>query len=251
MAKKRFIILENNPEVMNALAKKLGLSDDLAFYDVYSLNEPDLLAHIPRPIYALLVIIPLTPAWKQDRETEDAVLGDPSAYYHGGAAGEGDEPIIWFKQTIGDACGSIGLLHCAINGANPKFILPGSILEKLRNDAVPLAKDERAQMLYDSKDFEEAHQSVAALGDTAIPQLGSGEHTGQHFVAYIKANGHLWELEGSRQGPLDRGRLEEDEDVLSPKALELGLKRIIQLELDSGGQDLRFSCIALAPKLKN
>jgi ubiquitin carboxyl-terminal hydrolase L3 len=232
---------------MNVLAKKMGLSSDLEFYDVYSLDELDLLAHIPRPVYALLVIIPLTPAWKQDREKEDMALGDPASYYHGGAAGKGTEPIIWFEQTIVDACGSYGLLHCAINGATSKFILPGSILEQLRNDAIPLLKDERAKMLYDSEAFEEAHQSVAGLGDTADPGIGSGPR-GQHFVAYVKSNGHLWELEGSRGGPLDRGELGEDEDVLSPRALDLGLKRIIKLELDSGGQDPRFSCIALAPK---
>jgi ubiquitin carboxyl-terminal hydrolase L3 len=139
---------------MNALAKKLGLSEDLEFYDVYSLDEPDLLAHIPRPVYALLVIVPLTPAWKQDREAEDAALGDPANYYDGGVAGKGDEPIIWFKQTIGDACGSYGLLHCAINGPTSQFILPGSILAQLRRDAMPLAKDERAQMLYDNEAFE-------------------------------------------------------------------------------------------------
>ncbi|KAK4105318.1 cysteine proteinase [Parathielavia hyrcaniae] len=246
MAKKHVTMLENNPEVMTALAKKLGLSDDLAFYDVYSLDEPDLLAHIPRPIYALLVIVPMTPAWKQDREAEDSALGDPAGYYRGGPTGAGDQPIIWFKQTIADACGSYGLLHCAINGPAAQFILPGSLLEQLRNAAIPLPKDERAQMLYDSTAFEKAHQSVAALGDTPEPAVGRSEHKG-HFIAYVKANGHLWELEGGRNGPLNRGELRVDEDVMSPKGLELGLKRIIKLDLDAGGHDLRFSCIALAP----
>lgn len=58
---------ENNPEVMTGLATELGLSPELQFYDVYSLDEPELLTHIPRPALALLVIIPLTPAWDQDR----------------------------------------------------------------------------------------------------------------------------------------------------------------------------------------
>ncbi|KAK4043678.1 ubiquitin carboxyl-terminal hydrolase isozyme L3 [Parachaetomium inaequale] len=250
MAKKQFTMLENNPEVMNALAKKLGLSDDLAFYDVYSLDEPDLLAHIPRPAYALLVIVPMTPSWKQDREAEDAALGDPAGYYNGGAAAKaGDEPVIWFEQIIGDACGSYGLLHCAINGATPKFILPGSTLERLRNAAIPLARDERAQLLHDSEEFEEAHQSVAGLGDTSQPAIGSSEHAeAGHFMAYVKANGRLWELEGCREGPLDRGELAGDEDVLSPRALELGLKRIINLGMADGKPDLRFSCIVLAPR---
>ncbi|KAK4111772.1 cysteine proteinase [Canariomyces notabilis] len=234
---------------MNALAKKLGLSDDLAFYDVYSLDEPELSAHIPRPVYALLTIIPLTPAWKEDREKEDAALGDPAKYYDGSPADAGEQPIIWFEQIIGDACGSYGLLHCAINGAAAKFILPGSTLEHLRNDAMPLARAERAQLLHDSEAFEEAHRSVAPMGDTAEPVSGTPHaHRGQHFVAYVKANGHLWELEGCRDGPLDRGELGPEDDVLSPKALALGLKRIVNLVADSGVEDLRFSCIALAPR---
>lgn len=227
---------------MNPFKKRLGLSDDLEFYDVYSLDDPELLAHIPRPAYALLVIIPLTKAWDDERKAEDANKEDYT--------GHGDkEPVIWFKQTIGNACGSIGVLHSVINGPAAKFILPGSDFEKIRRDAIPLKIAERAQMLYDSQPFEDAHASVANIGDTVPPQLGYGVHAGQHFVSFVKADdGHLWELEGNRKGPIDRGVLAEDEDVLSPKALELGLKRVIKLVQDAGIDDLRFSCTALAPR---
>ncbi|KAH6646472.1 ubiquitin carboxyl-terminal hydrolase [Truncatella angustata] len=238
-AKKQWAMLENNPEVMNQLASKLGLSGEVCFYDVYSLDEPELLAHIPRPALALLVIIPLTPAWNQDRQYEDRGKGS----YEGAGA---DEPVIWFKQTIGNACGSIGLIHCAINGPAAEYIQSESALDVIRKSAIPLKMAERADILYNSMPFEEAHKSVEQVGDT--PVLPSTEHTGQHFVAYVKAKGRLWELEGSRKGPLDRGGLDEDEDVLSPRALQLGLRRIIKLEQDSGGKDLRFSCIVLAQK---
>lgn len=227
---------------MNPLKTKLGLSDALEFYDVYSLDEPELLAHIPRPAHALLVIIPMTKAWYDEREAED---GRTEAYAGSGA----DEPVIWFKQTIGNACGSIGLLHSAINGPASRFILPGSTLEKIRRDAIPLGMAERAQMLYDCQPFEAAHASVADMGDTVAPVGQEGHHAGQHFVSFVKADdGHLWELEGSRKGPIDRGVLNEDEDVLSPRALELGLKRVIKLVQDGGIEDLRFSCTVLAPK---
>ncbi|UPX15682.1 Ubiquitinyl hydrolase 1 [Ascochyta rabiei] len=66
---------ENNPDVMNQLAATLGLSAELQFYDVYSLDEPELLAHIPHPALALLVIIPLTSAWDRSRKVEDAEKG--------------------------------------------------------------------------------------------------------------------------------------------------------------------------------
>lgn len=224
--------------MFNQLAAKLGLSPELSFYDVWSLDEPELLAHIPRPAMALLVTLPPTPTWKEDCQVEDSRKGD----YEGHGP---EEPVIWFKQTIGNACGSIGFLHCAINGPAAEFIQQNSDLDKIRRDAIPLKTKERADMLYNSIPFEEAHKSCEKLGDTAP----SNEHLmGQHFVAFVKADGKLWELEGSRKGPIDRGALRDDEDVLSPRALDLGLRRVIQLEQEAGGNDLQLSCIALSRK---
>ncbi|KNG46037.1 ubiquitin carboxyl-terminal hydrolase isozyme l3 [Stemphylium lycopersici] len=244
MTKKLFTVLENNPDVMNHLAHDLGLDTDaVSFHDVYSLTDPDMLAFIPRPVLALLVIIPLTPTWHKARTAEDR---DKAEYTGKGA----DEPVIWFKQTIGNACGSIGLVHCLLNSAASKYIAPSSTLDKIREDALPKPIWERARVLEDSEAFEKAHADAAKLGDTASPTPVSDEHTGQHFVAFVKAaDGHLWELEGSRMGPLDRGRLASDEDVLSPAALEKGIERLMRIESEKGG-DLRFSVIALAPSFK-
>jgi ubiquitin carboxyl-terminal hydrolase L3 len=109
--------------------------------------------------------------------------------------------------------------------------------------------ESRAKLLYNNQEFEYAHQSVAEIGDSKMPTLDAEGHTGQHFVAFVKEGGKLWELEGGRKGPLDRGLLEEHEDVLSPRAIELGIGRVIELERASGGGDLRFSCIALTKKV--
>lgn len=239
MAKKLFTVLENNPQVMNHLAQTLGLDDSLSFYDIYSLTDPNLLALIPRPVLALLVIIPLTPTWYEARTAEDKDKGE----YEG--TGE-EEPVMWFKQTIGNACGSIALVHALINSNASQHIQPGSTLDGIRRDALSKTMWERAKVLEDSVAFEKAHAEAAQLGDTAAPTPVSDEHTGQHFVAFVKArDGHLWELEGARKGPLDRGVLGENEDVLSPAALEKGLGRLMRIEAEKGG-DLRFSAIALA-----
>ena len=65
-------------------------------------------------------------------------------------------------------------------------------------------------------------------------------------MSFVKSGGKLWELEGSRMGLLRRGGLADDEDVLSPRALDMGIKRIIKLNAEGGGEDLLLSCIALA-----
>lgn len=227
---------------MNALALKLGLSPALKFHDVYSLTDTTLLSLIPRPVHGLLVILPLTPAWHASRIAEDEA-GD---VYKEEGDGKGESGVLWFKQTIGHACGSIGLLHCVVNGSAKEFIEPGSTFDKLRKEARGLGIEERAKVLYDSQAFEDAHQSVAEMGDTAAPSAEDGDKLGQHFVAFVKQDGRLWELEGSRKGPICRGTLGEGEDVLSERGVELGLGRVIEMEKKAGGGDLRFSCIALA-----
>ncbi len=56
-------------------------------------------------------------------------------------------------------------------------------------------------------------------------------------------------MDGRRKGPLNRGTLQEDEDVLSEKALDLGVRRFLKREADVGEGELRFSLITLAPSL--
>lgn len=106
---------ENNPEVMNSLVHKLGLSTNLGFQDVFSIDDPDLLAFVPRPAYALLLIFPVSETYEKFRRQEDG----PKEDYDGAGAGE---PVVWYKQTIGNACGLIGLLHGVSNGVAKSFI---------------------------------------------------------------------------------------------------------------------------------
>jgi ubiquitin carboxyl-terminal hydrolase L3 len=227
---------------MTQLASQLGLPPTLAFHDVYSLSEPSLLSLIPRPAYALLVTIPMTPTWNELRKTED---GSRENYSGSGP----QEPVIWFKQTIGHACGLIGLLHSVLNGPAAEMITQKSELQRLLKEAIPLKTMERAKLLEDSDVLEAAHHAAAVAGDTEAPDMDTAERLGNHFIAFVKGkDGHLWELEGNRKGPLDRGLLGESDDVLSEKALEMGIKRYVKLEEEAGGKELRFSCLALAPK---
>lgn len=100
---------ENNPEVMTSLVHKLGLSSKLAFHDVFSIDEPELLAFVPRPAQAVLLIFPVSDTYEKFRREEDS----SKAEYDGSGA---SEPVVWYKQTIGNACGLIGLLHGVSNG---------------------------------------------------------------------------------------------------------------------------------------
>jgi ubiquitin carboxyl-terminal hydrolase L3 len=97
--------------------------------------------------------------------------------------------------------------------------------------------------------LESAHAAAATAGDTSAP--AADDSVDLHFVCFVKASdGHLWELDGRRKGPLDRGQIPQDGDVLSEEALTLGPRAFIRREANSGGQDLRFSLIALVPSFE-
>jgi ubiquitin carboxyl-terminal hydrolase L3 len=106
---------ENNPEVMSSLVHKLGLSKALSFHDVFSIDDPDLLAFVPRPASALLLVFPVSHSYEVFRMKEDE---NREEYEAKGA----EEPVLWYKQTIRNACGLIGLLHAVSNGSSRGFI---------------------------------------------------------------------------------------------------------------------------------
>lgn len=194
----------------------------------------------------------------EDKERED---------YNG--KGEG-EPVIWYKQTIRNACGLIGLLHAVSNGAARGFVgkfgsidrimlkncanlillsppEQGTDLDKLIKDAIPLPAGERADLLYNSQPLESAHQSAATQGQSSTPN--AEDDIDLHYVCFVKdEKNNLWEMDGRRRGPLELGALGADEDVLSEKALNWGVRKFLKRE-EENGAELRFSLIALAPSL--
>ncbi|CAG8383581.1 unnamed protein product [Penicillium salamii] len=230
---------ENNPEVMSHLVHQLGLPASIGFTDVFSIDEPELLAFVPRPSHALLLVFPVSKTYEASRETEDATK---DAYKGSGP----NEPVMWFKQTIRNSCGLIGLLHAVSNGESRQHVIPGSDLDTLLKEAEGLEPIKRADLLYDSKALESAHADAAKLGDTAAPQ--AEDSVDLHFVAFVRGvDGTLWELDGRRKGPLARGMLNEGEDSLSEAALDLGVRRFLKLEAQGGNPDLRFSLVSLGP----
>ena len=116
-----------------------------------------------------------------------------------------------------------------------------------------MAPGARADLLYNSPALESAHAAAAVQGDTSAPSAES--NVDLHYVCFVKSlvDGHLWELDGGRKGPLDRGPLDSDEDVLTERALAMCVRPILKREEATsadGGGEMRFSLVALSPTLE-
>jgi len=94
----------------------LGLSPTLAFHDVYSISDPDLLSFVPRPVHSLLLCFPITQVYEDYRRQQDQ--GKELDMGENRIGGE----VIWFRQTIGNACGTMGVIHAVSNGQVPDHL---------------------------------------------------------------------------------------------------------------------------------
>lgn len=112
---RHFVPLESSPEIFTELAHKLGLSASLEFQDVLSLDNTDLLGLLPRPAYGLILVFPTTEAYEKRVRYEDGQLESSQ-----GSEQSGD--VVFFKQTINNACGLYAILHATCNGEARKKI---------------------------------------------------------------------------------------------------------------------------------
>jgi ubiquitin carboxyl-terminal hydrolase L3 len=219
---------------MTKLAHRLGVSEELIFTDVYSVTDGELLDMVPRPCYALLWLFPISDVGEETYRDEEK---DQPVYDGSGP----DEPVYWVQQTIGNVCGFMGLLYCVTNGQAAVHIKSDSELDKMVKQGTPAKPTERAAQLYHSETLEAIYKEAANLGDSTVPD--AYDHVGYGFTAFVRGkDGHLWELEGRRKGPVNRGILGEDEDLLSERVLGLSIYPYINREKVT---ESRFSCTAL------
>ncbi|KAK9805650.1 hypothetical protein WJX72_010011 [[Myrmecia] bisecta] len=196
---KKWLPLESNPDVLNEFAAKLGFdTSQYAFCDVYGLDE-ELLALVPQPVLAVLLLFPITSKSEAAKQAEEARIQ---------AEGQAVSSNVYFmKQTISNACGTIGVLHAIGNNQDKCTLAPGAFLERFFSDTASMTPEARGRYLedppVDAPDIDKAHKAAAQEGDTTPPALD--EVVDLHFVALVHQSGCLFELDGRKAFPINHG----------------------------------------------
>ncbi|KAJ3525285.1 hypothetical protein NMY22_g10644 [Coprinellus aureogranulatus] len=210
-----YLPLESDPEIFTELIRKLGV-DGFEFQDVMSL-DPELLDFVPRPVHALILTFPCRgEAWQDALEAKEQSV----AVYEG----KGDEePVVWFAQTIQNACGLYAILHSLANGVDRSKIT------------------ERAKALEASEEIKAIHTQAAEKGGSAIPDAEAVDY---HYICFVKSqkDNHVYELNGTAKGPIDTGVISQSNDLLTGDSLEL-----VRNYMKSAPEDIGFSLMALVP----
>lgn len=220
---KKWLPLEANPEVMNAFAHALGLSQSLAFHDVYGFDD-DLLAIVPSPCVGVLLLFPLTPATESVRGVD--------------APSDASGANIWFsRQTVSNACGTMGVLHASLNAPAGATTADGH-LERLRRACDGMDADGRAAVIEADDALEAAHVGASNEGQSKVPR-DEDEEVDLHFVALVESDGGVWELDGRKSAPVYHG-------PTSGAGLLRDAVPVIRKYMDAADGSIHFNAIALA-----
>jgi len=77
--------------------------------------------------------------------------------------------LIFVKQTIGNACGTIALLHACCNTVDQVGgVREDSFLENFLQ--IPQTPSERAQYLMEDEKFEKTHETMANEGQSSVQE---------------------------------------------------------------------------------
>ncbi|KAL6178415.1 hypothetical protein ACLB2K_049933 [Fragaria x ananassa] len=221
---KRWLPLEANPDVMNQFLWGLGLQeDDAECYDVYGLDG-ELLEMVPKPVLAVLFLYPLTSKTEEER------------MMHLNENQETKGNVYFMKQTVGNACGTIGLLHAVGNITSEIKLVDGSFLDRFFKSTASMDPLQRAAFLENDNEMEVAHSVAATAGDTE-----ASDDVDTHFICYACVDGELYELDGRKSGPISHG-------LSSPNTLLQDAAKVIQGVIQKNPESLNFNVIAISKK---
>jgi ubiquitin carboxyl-terminal hydrolase L3 len=227
--------VESNPDIFNAYAAKLGLDTSaVRFVDVLG-TDAELLAMVPRPVLAILLLFPVTPASEAHRAAEEAARAAAPATP--GAAG-----AFFVSQTIPQACGTIALVHAvancsALTGAAPAplALAPGSWFARFAAATLAASPTARCAAMAADAELEAAHGEAVQAGQSAVV-----DEAHEHFACFVARGGELIELDGRKEAPVSHGKT-------SPETLLEDAARVIGGFMARDPGELRFCMLALAP----
>ncbi|KAF6834810.1 ubiquitin carboxyl-terminal hydrolase [Colletotrichum plurivorum] len=203
---------ESEPAFFNAMLHELGVPS-VKVREVFSVDE-DYVATLPQPLYGFIFLYQY---FAEDYEDDEVVDGRE----------------LWFaNQTTDNACATVALTNIIMNSEGVEL---GPKLQEFKDATRGLSTPLRGHALSSNTFIRSAHNSFTRRMDHLNADLFlEGEaaeslkknrrgpakakkskkqkvesDSAYHFIAYVPANGSVWELDGLKTRPVCLGPLEE------------------------------------------
>jgi ubiquitin carboxyl-terminal hydrolase L3 len=182
--RKKWMPLESDRDILTGYLHKIGFPQSYCFHDVLAF-EDWAVDMVPGPALALVLLFPVT------KETEAARKAEEEAIEKDGQAVPQSPPLLHIRQNIGNACGTIGLLHAACHtvlgnqladGEGTAAVAPESWLGKFVSKAKGLDAEAAGDVLEDDVEIEDAHAAAEAASHDAAAR---SQNVRNHFTAIV------------------------------------------------------------------
>ncbi|XP_069194485.1 ubiquitin carboxyl-terminal hydrolase isozyme L3 isoform X2 [Procambarus clarkii] len=218
----RWLPLESNP----AFLAELGVPASWTIHDVYGL-EDELLSMVPQPVGAVILLYPFNEKGKEFMTKNDEELEAEGQ--------EVPEKVYFMKQFVGNACGTVALIHAIANNVD-KIELGDGALKDFLEKTTSLSPEERGHALESDEGISKAHDESAQEGQTEAPERDAVVN--EHFIAMVEVDGNLYELDGRRKFPVNHGPTSAD-TLLQDAA------KVCRQFMDRDPEESRFAIVAL------
>jgi ubiquitin carboxyl-terminal hydrolase L3 len=226
----RWIPLESNPDVMTKYSRILGAKAG-EWVDVFALDD-DSLEVIPKPVNAVVLLFPISEGYDAFCKERDASIAEKGQ--------EVSKDLFYLKQYVGNACGTVGVMHSLANNVDAVKLEEGSTLADFIQTTAGMTAEARGEELEKFNRISSAHEEVASEGQTAPPS--ADDHLVTHFVAFVHKDGGLYELDGRRVGPINHG-------ATTPETLLKDAAVICKQRMERDPTEYRFTVMALTTGL--
>ncbi|KZL72096.1 ubiquitin carboxyl-terminal family 1 [Colletotrichum incanum] len=205
--------VESEPAFFNAMLREMGVKD-VKVQEIFSVDE-DYVATLPQPVYGFIFLYQY---FSENYEDDEVV----------------DSRDLWFaNQTTDNACATVAMTNILMNC---KDINLGTNLQEFKNSTSNLNTPLRGHALGSNIFIRSVHNSFTrrmdhlnadlfleaeAADSKKMKRRGPAKKTkrtkkqkmdsesGYHFIAYVPANGSVWELDGLKTRPVCLGPLED------------------------------------------
>lgn len=221
--------LESDPGLFTLLLEDFGVNG-VQVEEIYDLQKP-----LDGPVYGFIFLF----KWISERRSRRKVVPEEKFVE--------DEVIVnsmfFAHQIVPNSCATHALLSVLLNCSK---ILLGSTLTRLKDYSKNMSPENKGYAIGNTPELARAHNSHAKPQPRHLQEKTTSVTTGKireafHFVSYVPINGHLFELDGLKNYPIDHGPWAKNEDWTEK------FRRVISDRLGIETADIRFNLMAVVP----
>ncbi|MFH4983251.1 hypothetical protein AB6A40_009960 [Gnathostoma spinigerum] len=187
-------LIESDPGVFTELVRGFGVTG-VQVEELYSLEHEQFVNL--KPVHGLIFLF----KWRAgDEPSGDFVLDN--------------KKIFFAQQVIQNACATQALINMLLNLKPESGVSLGPVLEEFKSFTNGFDPMDRGLSLSNCEKIRNVHNSFARQHlfevDIRVPE----KEDNYHFITYVPVDGHIYELDGLREAPIDLGVVKEGEDWL-------------------------------------